>query len=109
MNIKVKNADLMKWLKAKDTLVTEGREISKQIEDLEAKRNTCGMQIQKFKDKIIPVAEKLVASSLGEFGMLTTITIDKEEIRLDYIDQAEEFIKMLREKKNAPTNTPDKL
>lgn len=109
MNIKVKNADLLKNLKAKDELVKEGRALSVQIEELEAKRNKCGMQIQKFKDKIIPVAEKLVASSLGEFGVLTTITIEGDEVRLDYIDQVEEFKKMLLEKKNAPKDTPNKL
>lgn len=108
MNVKVKNADLMKWLKAKDELVQEGRILTKEIEDLEAKRNKCGMQIQKFKDRIIPLSEKLVAPHLGEFGMLTTVTIDKDEVRFDWIDQVTEFKKMLAERKKSNANPTDK-
>lgn len=107
MNIKVKNADLMKWLKEKDKLVTEGRDLSVKIEELEAKRNKCGMQIQKLKDKIIPISEELVKAHLPEFGMLTTINIDGNEIRLDYVDQIEEYKKYLTEQKNTPNEAKD--
>lgn len=107
MNIKVTNAELKGWLEEKDTLVKEGRKLSEEIEELEAKRNTCGMQIQKLKDKIIPLAEELVAPHLPEFGMLTTINIDEEEIRLDFVDQVEEFTKMLRDKKTNPDEAKD--
>ena len=97
MHITVKHKELLKWLKEKDKLVKEGREITKQIEELEEKRNKCGMQIQKFKDKIIPVAEELVKPHLPEFGMLTMINIDGDQVRLDYVDKVEEYIKVLRE------------
>ena len=107
MHITVKHKELLKWLKEKDKLVKEGREITKQIEELEEKRNKCGMQIQKFKDKIIPVAEELVKPHLPEFGMLTMINIDGDQVRLDYVDKVEEYIKVLREEvkpNENPTN-----
>lgn len=98
MIFKVKNDELTQWLTEKDKLVHEGRSLSKQIDELEEKRNTCGMQIQKLKDKIIPLAEELVKPHLSEWGMLTTINIDGDEVALEYIDQVEEFIKALKEK-----------
>lgn len=107
MHITVKHKELLKWLKEKDKLVKEGRELTKKIEELEEKRNKCGMQIQKFKDKIIPVAEELVKPHLPEFGMLTMINIDGDQVRLDYVDKVEEYIKVLREEvkpNENPTN-----
>ena len=103
MHITVKHKELLKWLKEKDKLVKEGRELTKQIEELEAKRNKCGMQIQKFKDKIIPTAEELVKPHLPEFGMLTMINIDGDEVRFDYVDKVEEYIKILRDEAKAAT------
>lgn len=94
-----KDDELKGWLEEKDTLVNEGRELSKEIEALEEKRNTCGMKIQKLKDKIIPRGEELIKDSLGEFDVLTTITIDGEEVALEYIDQVEDFKRAVRERK----------
>jgi uncharacterized coiled-coil DUF342 family protein len=98
MNIRVTDKDLSKWLSEKDVLVTEGRELSKKIDALEEERNKCGMQIQKIKDKIIPLAESLAKPHFVEFDMLTTINLDGEEVVLEYVNQVAEFEKALREK-----------
>lgn len=102
---KVKHDDLLQNLRAKNLLVNTGRDLTKQIDDLETERNKIGMQIQKLKDKIIPVAEELVKPVLGEFDMLVTIHPEKDEqgketgmINLEYIDQVEDFKEALREK-----------
>jgi len=102
---KVKNDDLLKNLREKNLLVNAGRELTKKISDLETERDKIGLQIQKLKDKIIPVAEEMIKPILAEFEMLTTIQPELDEhgretgmINLEYIDQIEDFKEALREK-----------
>lgn len=102
---KVKDDDLLKNLREKNLLVNTGRELTKKISDLENDRDKIGLQIQKLKDKIIPVGEELIKPVLGEFDMLITIQpeLDKDGretgmIDLEYIDQVEDFKEALRDK-----------
>jgi hypothetical protein len=101
----VEHAELLENLNLKDKLVMEGRDLTKQIEDLEEARNKVGLQIQKLKDKIIPVAEELVKPVMEEFDMLTRTfpEVDKDgnqtgKVIMEYIDQVEDFREALREK-----------
>ena len=102
---KVKNDELLGHLRSKNLLVDTGRELTKKISDLETERDKIGLQIQKLKDKIIPVAEEIIKPVLGEFDMLTMIYPEKDEqgketgmVEMEYIDQVEDFRQALREK-----------
>jgi len=96
----VVSKELSGLLIIKDNLVKEGRSLSAEIEKLESKRNKCGMQIQKVKDKIIPLAQELI-KPLEEFHMLTQVNLDKKgKIVLSYVDQIEEFKKQLKQNEN---------
>lgn len=104
MQTKVQHPELHKLLLEKNKLVQKGRKLTKEIEDLETERNKYGLQIQKLKDQIVPLAEGLIKDKLGEFEMLTMINAVEGKghfVVLEYVDQVEEFKKALTAKKNS--------
>lgn len=118
MKITLQHPGLYDLLTKKNVIVQHGRKLTKRIEDLETERNKDGLAIQKLKDKIVPMAEELMAKTLGEFDMVTTINVVEgkgHEIEIEYINQVEEFEKHLRAKKAKETkpesdeNSTDKL
>lgn len=119
---KSNNPELVELLKQRNAKVDEGRALSKQIDDLELERNKIGLQINKIKDKIIPIAEEIMAPILGEFQMVTTTRLtpilDAEQkptgefedvVEIEWIDEVEEFKKILKERdeKNAQLKKED--
>lgn len=108
MDTKIIHKELYDLLNQKSKLVEAGRALTKKIDDLETERNKVGLQIQKLKDVIIPLVESIMAKSLGEFEMITTVEVDKEkkhQIIINYIDQIEEYKKAIRERKNSNSET----
>lgn len=113
---KTNNPELVELLKQRNARVDEGRALSKQIDDLEEERNKIGLQINKIKDKIIPIAEEIMKPLMGEFQMVTTTRLTpildaeekptgqyEDEVQIEWIDEIEEFKKILieRDTKNA--------
>jgi len=97
----IQNKDLYKLLTDKDKLVNEGREISKQIDDLEKERNKLAMQIQKLKDKVIPIVQKEMEGKLNEYEEISEVksTEVEGEVEISTYDQVEQFKEFLKEKK----------
>lgn len=102
----IKNKSLVGLLKEKDVLVTGGRAISKEIEKLENDRRKVGLQIQKLKDKILPMVEKLTKDSLQGFEEITQVDIkNDEEVEISVINVVDEFKKTYIEQKQKATET----
>ena len=89
--IKINHKELGSLLSKKNELVTEGREISKQIEKLETERNKVGLQIQKVKDKLIPLVKKLTEGKLEQFEEITTVEPYGSEIVINTCNVVEDF------------------
>lgn len=114
---KTTNPELVELLKKRNSLVTEGRKISAQIDELETERNKIGLQINKVKEKIIPIAEEIMQPILQKYQMVTTTRLTpaldtegkekvgefEDEVQIEWIDEVDEFKKILdeRDAKNA--------
>ena len=93
-NIQIENDIIKELLVTKEDLVTKGRELTKQINDLESERNKIGLKIQKVKDKIIPAIEKAVKPLLeNDFEDIESVKIENDKISVNIFDHAEEFKK----------------
>ena len=102
--IKLNSKELLKLLQSKSTLVEEGRGITKEIEKLETDRRKVGLQIQKLKDKIIPLVTKLTKDSMAEYEEISTVDIKGDEIEVITVDVVENFKRDYKEaRKNAET------
>lgn len=99
----IKSKKLVGLLKEKDVLVTEGRAISKDIEKLENDRRKVGLQIQKVKDKILPMVDELMKDKLQGFEEITTVDIKSEdEVEILVTNVVEDFKKAYIEQKQKP-------
>lgn len=95
----ITNTTLKKLLEEKEALVNEGRSLTVEIEKIEKERAKIGMQIQKRKDKIIPLVEKEVKPKLGVYEDIETVTINKAgEVEVKVFNHLEEFKKAYAEK-----------
>jgi hypothetical protein len=99
----IKNKKLVGILKEKDVLVTEGRAISKEIDKLENDRRKVGLQIQKIKDKILPMVDEITKGKMQEFEEITTVNIKSEdEVEISVTNVIEDFKKAYIEQKQNP-------
>jgi len=99
----IKNKKLVGLLKEKDVLVTEGRAISKEIDKLENDRRKVGLQIQKIKDKILPMVDEITKDKMQEFEEITTVNIKSEdEVEISVTNVIEDFKKAYVEQKQNP-------
>ena len=80
-------------------LIEEGRKMSQDIEDLERRRATIGMKVEKVKVKMTPLVDKLFRQDLTEFEDLQTITVEDGKIVAEVFDWIEEYKKAFRERK----------
>lgn len=117
----ITNKEIFDGLKEKDKLVDEGRKISVKIESLEAERNTKAMQVQKVKDRVIPlIEEEIKKQELGEFEAVGDVVPGKilNDVEIEVFDQVEQYKEYILEKKkedalkemadaNSSDNTPD--
>lgn len=100
MEITFKDDKLKKLLEEKGVLVTEGRELTRRIEELEKERAKIGLKIQKVKDKIAPIVDAKINPQLDEFEDIETVEIKDGMILVRKFSQLEEFKKAWRERKN---------
>lgn len=99
--MQIKNDKLKVLLQQKEVLVTQGRQLTTEIEKLEKERAKVGMQIQKVKDKVIPMVDKMKESGLivlGEYDDIETIGLDNGEIEVKIFNHLDEFKKAYAEK-----------
>lgn len=97
----ITNNTLKKLLEEKDELVTQGRALTVEIEKLEKERAKIGLQIQKKKDKVIPIVEKMKNSGdipLEEYDEIESVSIVKGEVEVKLFNHMEEFKKAYAEK-----------
>jgi len=99
----IKNKELSALLVKKSGLVDQGRELSKAIEKLENDRRKVGLQIQKLKDKILPLVAKLTIDKLVEFEEISTVDIKGDEIEIKTFNVVDDFKKDYLEAKKKQT------
>lgn len=87
----IQNEELKALLLEKETLVNEGKKLTEKIEKVEKERAKVGLQIQKVKDKIIPLVIGLKLP-LGEYEGLKSVEIKGGEIVVEVTNYMDEFI-----------------
>ncbi len=101
----IKNKTLVDLLLKKGALIDDARAISKKIDDLENDRRKVGLQVQKLKDKIIPLVQKETKDLLGEFEEISEVSPKDGEVIITTVDVLENFkrdYKEARAKDEAP-------
>lgn len=69
----------------------EYESLKAQIEELEIERNKKALGVQKLKDRIIPLTQKLVGDTLDEFEDLSTVELKNEKIIVTVFSHLEDF------------------
>ena len=90
----IENKKLKKLIIKKGELVDKGRLLSKEITKLTEERNKLGLEIQKVKDKVLPIITKMSDNiKLGEFEDVGNIEIVNDEVVMTVHNALEEFKK----------------
>lgn len=89
--MKIPSKELIELLSKKTVLIDEARGYSKEIETLEETRRKVGLQVQKIKDKVIPLVKKLTDGKLAEFEEITQVDIKDGEIDITVVNVVEDF------------------
>lgn len=87
----IKNKTLVDLLIKKGALIDDARAISKKIEELENDRRKVGLQVQKLKDKIIPLVHKETKDLLGEYEEISEVEPKDGEVIIKTVDVLENF------------------
>lgn len=88
--IKVESEEIKDLITKKGEIVTKGRELNAQKEEIETELNKAGLQINKLNDKLIPMVHEL-GIELGEFEQIESIKIEENELVVTIFDQVEEY------------------
>lgn len=97
--INIEHPELKQHLEDKEELIKQAREISAKIEALESDRNKVGLQVQKIKDKVVPIVEALVRPQLGYYEELASVALVDGKIVATTFDHKEEWEKAFAEAK----------
>jgi len=92
------DAKIAKLLIEKDTLIKDGREISKQMDKLENDRAKLGLRVQKIKDKVMPFAKQIKKDKLERYQDIQSIELVGENIVITTFDYILEYKNQLEEK-----------
>lgn len=90
--------EIITMIKNKGDIVVRGRDLNKQIEGLKEELNTCGLDINKINDKLIPLVKE-IPIELGEWEQIQSVEIVDGKLMMTIYDQIEEYKEVL--KKNA--------
>lgn len=105
----IANKEIRKLLTERNKWVIKGRKIDGEMRDIKERfdklaieLNKCALQIDKIKDKLMPVIDKDVTPLAGcaEFEKVNSVEIKDGKLVVEVIDEVEEYIGRLREKKN---------
>lgn len=94
--MQIKNKKLAALINKRAPLIEEGREMSKQIDELTEKRNKVALQAQKIQDKITPIIEKEVYPHLTEGEFIESVSLKGDVIEVktyNHIEAVAEEIK----------------
>lgn len=98
--IDIKGKGLVELLEKQAVIANEQHEINKKLIELDKERTKNGYKVQKIRDKMKPIIDAIIPTvELGEFEMVTNISLEEGQPKMTIIDQLEEYAKMLREKK----------
>ena len=96
--ITITSEDIKDLIIKKGEIVTRGREITKQKEELDTELNKCGLQVNKINDKLIPLVNGY-GIELGEFEQIESVKLEGEELVVSIFDQVEEYKEAILEAK----------
>lgn len=94
-----KEVHAMKIKNIPESVGNEYESIKKDIEELEIERNKKALGIQKLKDRIVPLTQKLVGNALSEFEDLETVELKGEKIIVTVFSHLDDFTRKFREGK----------
>jgi hypothetical protein len=97
--IEVFNPALKKILAERGKVVDEARKLQKEVDKLQREQQKLGYKMDNLRDKTTPFIEDLTPSfNLREFELVGRVYLDKDVIKVDIVDQVEEYTRLLREK-----------
>jgi len=97
--IKINAEGLVELLKKQATIHKAQVKINQQLSDLDNERTKNGYKVEKIKEKMKPIIDKLLPSfELGEFEVITSVSLNNNQPEVTILDMVEEYTKMLREK-----------
>lgn len=97
----IESPKLTNLITEKNTLLEQGRDLTKQIDKLDQERSVLGHKIQKLKDKIIPLAQELGKPFLhDEFEDFGTIDIENGSPIIEVFSHLETWKEGFRKNKS---------
>jgi len=95
-------------IQSKEKLATEVINIGKEIEKLEEKRNKLVLKIERYNGKADPLLKKyLKEDELGEFEKHQRVYLEGDELRLEIIDELEEYKVYIKQAKEEAKKNKD--
>lgn len=88
----------LKVLNIPEAVGNEYETLKKQKEDIEIERNKVALKVQKLKDRLIPIAQKLMRPHLGEFEDMESVEIKGEKIEVKVYSHLNDWKKAFKEK-----------
>ena len=96
--VELKNAKLFKLLEDKEVLVGKGRELQKDIEEIQKEQRKIGLKLNKVKEKVIPLVEKESEKiEIEQFETPAAVDIKDGKAILTILDQIEDTKKKILE------------
>lgn len=115
MQIIIKNKELQGILEKKQAAVDAGQLQYKKFEEEQKKLNKCGLLVQKYKDKAVPILEVIEREYrskglLDEFDEISGTKIEDGKVVIEYFNVVEAFKQQIRKAKQdgqvSQTTTP---
>ena len=98
IKVEIKNSKLVKLLEERGLVLTEAKEVQKQVEVLQKKQQKLGYKMDRLKDKTKPIIDKIEVE-WGEFEYIARLFVDNGKAYYEIKDQVQDYIDLLREKK----------
>lgn len=99
--ITLQDDKLKKILAERGKVLTEARNLTKQIEKLQKEQAKLGYKMDRLKEKTMPLMEAHKIDTT-EFEVVSRVFLSEKtkEVTVEVVDQIDEYKKFLREKKN---------
>lgn len=108
MQVKLKNDSLVAILEKRQEIFDEIQKLNKKLETTAQKRTNLATEMDKLKEATAEII-KNENIELGEFEIITAVTLIEGEAVLTIIDKVEEFKELVRESKAKQENKEEEV
>lgn len=95
------NSELVEIMKQRDAITKRADEIREVFKPLEDEMKALMADMDRLKEKTVPIVKEIEPSlNLNEFEVVTNLYLEKDEVKMEILDQVEEHKEFLRNNKN---------